>query len=371
MRYKFKNSFYFKLYNNKIFFTIIQLIIAGVYECGDRGSPMTGLQRTLDFLEGKPVDRPPCHPIVMRWAARYAGVNYRDFCLDYRKKCAAMIKCADDFDLDWVTVMSDAYCEASAFGLHIEYPADDLPIDRSGHLSDLAAAGRLQPFRTLAHRRTANRVKEIGEFKRRVGDRYFIVGWVEGPVAEYADLRGVSSAAMDFIDDPGTVMKALNVIVDCALDFITHQVTAGAHAIGIGDAFCSQIGPCPYRDLAFGREKRLVDHIHSLGAKAKLHICGNTSPIMKDMISTGADIIDVDHLVPDMGAFVEFLAPAQVFSGKSDPVSVIQNGTPEQIAESVRECRLEAAGRVIVSAGCEVPPDTSLINMEAFRAAVG
>jgi uroporphyrinogen decarboxylase len=43
---------------------------------------MTGRQRTFDFLAGKPTDRPPFHPIIMRWAAQYAGVNYRDFCLD-------------------------------------------------------------------------------------------------------------------------------------------------------------------------------------------------------------------------------------------------------------------------------------------------
>jgi len=156
-----------------------------------------------------------------------------------------------------------------------------------------------------------------------------------------------------------------------AIPFITLQVEAGAHCIGIGDAFCSQIGAGPYRELAFEREKRLVDHIHSLGAKAKLHVCGNTAPIMKDMIATGADILDVDHLVPDMGIFTGFLSPTQVFSGKSDPVGIIQNATPEQIAESVRDCREEAGGRVIVSAGCEVPPDTSLENMRAFRQAAG
>ena len=330
---------------------------------------MTGLQRTLDFLEGKPVDRPPCHPIIMRWAARYAGVNYRDFCLDYRKKCAAMIKCADDFDLDWVTVGSDAYCEASAFGLHIEYPEDDLPIDVSGHLPDLAAAGRLQPFRTLEHQRPINRINEIRAFKRLVGKRYFIVGWVEGPVAEYADLRGVSSAAMDFLDDPETVVKAMNVIVDCALDFITHQVEAGAHAIGIGDAFCSQIGPGLYRQLAWEGERRMVQHIHDLGAKAKLHICGNTQAILGDMIRTGADIVDVDHLVPGMAEFAPLLGPNQVLSGKTDPVSVIQDGTPGQIRKSVQDCQAQANGRCIVSAGCEITPGTSQANFRAFRAA--
>ncbi|MCG2661664.1 MAG: hypothetical protein L6437_15640 [Kiritimatiellae bacterium] len=330
---------------------------------------MNGLQRTLDFLEGKPVDRLPCHPLILRWAARYAGVNFRDFCLDYRKKCDAMIQCADDFDLDWVTVLSDPYCEASAFGLQIEYPEDDLPIDRSGHLSDLAAAGRLQPFRTFEHQRTTNRVKEIREFKRRVGNRYFIVGWVEGPVAEYADLRGVSSAAMDFLDDPDTVMKAMNVIVDCALDFITHQLEAGADAIGIGDAFCSQIGPKLYRQLAWESERRMVQHIHHLGGKAKLHICGNTKAILPDMIQTGVDIVDVDYLVPSMAEFAPLLGPNQVLSGKTDPVSVIQDGTPDQILKSVQDCQEQANGRCIVSAGCEITPDTSLANFRAFRAA--
>lgn len=330
---------------------------------------MTGLQRTLDFLAGQPVDRPPFHPIIMRWAARYAGVKYRDFCLDYRAKTDAMIRCADDFGIDWVTVMSDPWAEAEAFGVRVEYPEDNLPVDVGGRLPDLEAAAALRPYQPLDHARCVNRINEIREFKRRVGGKYFIVGWVEGPVAAYADLRGLSEAAMDFLDDPQACGQAMDVIVAAAKTFITLQVEAGAHCIGIGDAFCSQIGPGPYRDLAFRREKELVDHIHSLRAKAKLHICGNTSKIMPDMIRTGADILDVDHLVPSMAGFAPLLGPHQVFSGKADPVSVIQDGTPEQIAQSVRESRVQAGGRCIVSAGCEVPPDTSMENLVAFRAA--
>jgi MtaA/CmuA family methyltransferase len=330
---------------------------------------MNGLRRTLDFLDGKPVDHRPFHPIIMRWAARYAGVKYRDFCLDYRAKAAAMIQCADDFGIDWVTVMSDPWVEAEAFGVTVEYPEDNLPVDTGGRLPDLEAASALCHYHPLDHARCVNRINEIKEFKRLVGDKYFIVGWVEGPIAAYADIRGINEASMDFFDDPDACGKAMDVIVESALAFITLQVEAGAHCIGIGDAFCSQIGPGLYRSLAFEREKRLVEHIHSLGAKAKLHICGNTAPIMKDMIATGADILDVDHLVPDMGQFAGLLAPNQVFSGKTDPVSIIQNGSPEQILESVEKCREEAGGRVIVSAGCEIPPDTSLENMRAFQSA--
>jgi len=335
-------------------------------------SSMNGLQRTLEFIAGNPVDRPPFHPIIMRWAAKHAGVKYRDFCLEPSAKCDAMIRCAEDFGIDWVTVMSDPYAEASAFGLQVEYPEDNLPLDRGGHLMDMAAVGALKPYQVHGgHRRLDGRLAELREFRHRVGDSLFIVGWVEGPIAEYADIRGITDAAMDMLDDPETVGHAMDLITDCAIEFITAQVEAGAHCVGIGDAFCSQIGPRLYRQFAWDREKLMIEHIHSLGAIAKLHICGNTEVIMPDMIATGADIIDVDHLVSDMAGFVNLLRPGQVFSGKTDPVSVIQNGTPEQIASSVRDCLLQTRGRGIVSAGCEITPGTTATNMRAFRATAG
>lgn len=330
---------------------------------------MNGLERTLKFLEGEAVDYPPFHPIVMRWAAKYAGVKYRDFCLDPGAKVGAMLRCSEDFHADWVTVMSDPWAEAEAFGVEVEYPEDNLPYDTSGHISSVEEAAQLLPFDPEKHHRTANRIEEVRQFHELAEDRLFIVGWVEGPVAEFADLRGTSEAAMDLIDEPEACASAMDVFVASAKAFLIKQIEAGAHCVGIGDAFCSQIGPKLYREFAWGREKELVDCIHAHGAKAKLHICGNTSPILPDMIATGADIIDVDHLVPDMGAFRELLGPGQVFSGKCDPVSVIQNGTPVQISACVEESFRQAGGRAIVSAGCEIPPDTSVGNLRAFESA--
>ncbi len=331
---------------------------------------LTGRQRTLDFLAGKATDRIPFHPIVMRWAAKQAGVKYRDFCLDPASKCRAMIQTAADFGGDWVTVLSDPYAEAEAFGIKVDYQEDDLPLDQ-GHFDSVEKVLALRPYDVMANRRTAGRVAEIREFRRLTGDGYFVVGWVEGPVAEYADLRGMTDAAFDFMDEPERVGEVMDMIVAAAKSFITHQVEAGADCVGIGDAFGSQIGPVLFRKLAFGREKELVDHIHSLGAVAKLHICGNTSAILPDMIATGADIIDVDHLVPTLAPFASLLAPHQVFCGKTDPVSVIQNGTRDQITAAARQDFRDANGRCIISAGCEITPGTTLENMAALQQAAG
>jgi MtaA/CmuA family methyltransferase len=327
---------------------------------------MTGVERTLSFIKGETVDYPPFHPIIMRWAAKYAGVRYRDFCLDPITKCNAMILCADDFDIDWVTVMSDPWAEASAFGIKVEYPEDNLPVDTGGHLPDARTASRIKPYNPLTNSRCMNRLNEIKEFRRHPENNFFVVGWVEGPVAEYVDLRGASNASVDFLLEPEAVERTMDIIVECAMEFASLQIKAGAHCIGIGDAFCSQIGPELYTLFAFDRQKRLVEHIHKEGGLAKLHICGNTKSILTGMIQTGADIIDIDHLVPSMSDFAALLGPSQVFSGKADPVTIIQDGTPEIIRQSVIDDLKQAGGRCIISAGCEITPGTTVENMKAF-----
>jgi MtaA/CmuA family methyltransferase len=327
---------------------------------------MTGLERTLAFINGSRVDHPPFHPIVMRWAAKYNEVKYREFCTIPEVKCNAMISCARDFNIDWVTVMSDPWAEASAFGIMVDYPEDNLPIDVSGHMSSAKSASLLKPYDPLENQRCMNRLKEIKIFREKLNNEYFIVGWVEGPVAEYVDLRRASDAAVDFFLDPDSVNKAMDTIVEAAKRFITLQIEAGAHCIGIGDAFCSQIGPDLYKQFAFERQKDLVGHVHNKGALAKLHICGNTSSILPEMILTGADIIDIDHLVPSMDTFAGLLSSHQVFSGKSDPVSIIQDGNQNLIVESVKSDHKASHGRCIVSAGCEITPGTRIANMSVF-----
>jgi MtaA/CmuA family methyltransferase len=328
---------------------------------------MNSLQRTQDFINGLAVDRPPFHPILMRFAAQYAGVKYKDFCLDYKQKCITNIRCASDFSYDWVNVMSDAYAEAEAYGTKLVYPDNNLPQVLGYFIREISDIDHLSVLKVNDHNRLKARINEISEFNRQVGNTQFICGWVEGPFAAYCDIRDLSAACMDMYENPEKLKSALAVITESAIGFITAQINAGAHCIGIGDAVCSLISPELYREFVFPLEKALIDHTHSLNAKVKLHICGNTTAILPDMIKTGADIVDIDHLVASMGDFIGLLSGKQAVSGNSDPVSVIRDGTRESIGLSVQHCFRESRGRGIVSAGCEIPPDTSVENLKAYR----
>jgi MtaA/CmuA family methyltransferase len=321
----------------------------------------------MDFIEGRSVDRPPFHPILMRLAAKYARVRYKDFCLDSKTKCEANLLCSKDFGYDWVNVLSDPYTEASAYGTKLIYPENNLPQVTELLIHDIDDIDKLKVVKADEHGRMTTRVNEIREFRRVTGNKQFICGWVEGPLAAYCDVRDVSAACLDMYENPEKLKIALNIMTESAMGFITEQIKAGAHCVGIGDAVCSLISPDLYQEFVFHLEKALVDHAHSLNAMIKLHICGNTTGVLPDMIKTGADIVDIDHLVTNMADFMPLFSGRQVPSGNSNPVSVIRDGSKESIKESVIKCFRVTNGRGIVSAGCEIPPDTSVENMIAYR----
>lgn len=328
---------------------------------------MTGYERTIKFIKNEAVDRPPLHPILMQFAARYAHIDYSDFCLKPESKTRANIVCADDFGLDWVTVLSDPNVEAEAFGMEINYPKNSLPVPKHGPLLksfEESASVKLPDYEKCS--RMKGRVREIEIYNEEVKGNYFIVGWVEGPMAVHTMLRGLSNACLDLFDYEEEIPPLFELYVENAKNFITKQVEAGADCIGVGDAAASQIGPEFYKKFVFEGEREIARHIRSLGCVAKLHICGNTHAILPYMIEAGYDIVDVDHAAGSMAPFAPLLHPNQVLCGSCDPVNVVLNGTKEEIEAAIKLDYKETNGKAITSAGCEIPPETTIENFRHF-----
>jgi len=218
----------------------------------------------------------------------------------------------------------------------------------------------------LGGRRMHDRVKAAALFKEKVGGDLPIEGWIEGPCAEAADLRGINTLMLDFYDDPGFVRDLFEFILEMELRFARAQVEAGADWLGMGDAAASLVGPQIYEEFVWPYEKRMVDGLHALGTRVRLHICGNISRILQGVGRLGCDIVDLDFMVSVAQARKE-MGPEQVLLGNIDPVSVLRNGTPDGITAAIAQCHREAGSRYIVSAGCEVVRDTPPENLLALR----
>jgi MtaA/CmuA family methyltransferase len=328
---------------------------------------MNGRERILALLEGRPVDRLPCMPITMQFAAARIGAKYRDYATDYRLLVEGQMRVAEEFALDYVNTMSDPACEAADCGAAVTFYEDQPPAIDEAHalLSDKRALARLKLPDPCAPGRMQNRLQALALYKQRgAGDR-LIEGWVEGPCAEGADLRGLNTLMLDFYDDPGFVRDLFAFVLEMELYFAREQVAAGAELIGIGDAAASLDGPGIYDAFVWPYEKKMVEGLHALGVPVRLHICGNTRRILEGMGRLGCEIVDLDFLVPIVEARAA-MGPDQILLGNLDPVRVLRDETPERVSEAVAECHRQAGDRFIVGPGCEVPRDTPPANLQTL-----
>ncbi len=328
---------------------------------------MTGRERVLAALERRPVDRMPLMPITMMFAADTAGVRYRDYVSDHRVLAEAQMLTASRYNFDYVSAISDPAREASDLGAAIEWFDSQPPAIIESHalLQDKARLASLKIPSPVATGRMRDRVDGVALLARLVGNERVVEGWIEGPCAMAADLRGVNTLMLDFHDDPDFVLALFEFVVAMELEFARAQVEAGAVLMGIGDAAASLVGPRIYERFVFPYERRLVDGVRAMGARVRLHICGNTRKILKGMGETGAEMADIDYPVSLAEARAGTGANI-VLAGNLDPVRVVRDGTPASILEGLSECHRQAGRHYIVAAGCEIPRGTPEANLRAM-----
>ena len=328
---------------------------------------MNSRERVLAMIAGRPVDHLPNMHITMMFAGDQTGAKYRDYATDYRVLIEAQIRTAETFGFDYVSVISDPGCEAADCGATIKYFDDQPPaIDETqARLADKASFGTLKIPDPLGGGRMTNRVNGVALFKERVGREKLIEGWIEGPCAEAADLRGINTLMTDFYDDPAFVRDLFEFVVEMELRFARAQIDAGIDLMGIGDAAASLVGPAIYEEFVWPCEKKMIAGLHAMGTRVRLHICGNTRRILQGMGRLGCEIVDLDFMVP-LAEGREKMGPDQVLLGNLDPVRAVRDGTPESIAAALAECHRQAGPRYIVGAGCEVPRGTPSTNLRAF-----
>ena len=329
---------------------------------------MTGKQRVMAALAGHPADHLPLMPITMMFAADTAGVHYRDYASDGAVLAHAQMMTAERYGFDYVSAISDPAREASDLKAAVEWFDDQPPaiIESQALLGDKTALAGLRLPNPAAPGRMRDRVNAVRLLAEAAGAERIVEGWVEGPCAMSADLRGLNTLMLDYHDDPDFVDQLTEFVLAMEIAFAKAQIEAGASLIGIGDAAASLIGPKIYERFVLAGECRLVRAIHEMGALARLHICGNTRRILKGMGQTGADIVDLDYLSPIHEGRAA-MGEHQMLLGNIDPVRALRDGTPESITAALAECHRQAGSRYIVGAGCEVPRGTPAENLMAMR----
>jgi uroporphyrinogen decarboxylase len=194
-------------------------------------------------------------------------------------------------------------------------------------------------------------------------------------------LRGTEQFLSDLVLEPA--------LAECILEHISHyyltynervfQAAEGTIDIFfMGDDMGTQTGlwvsPKMYRRFFKERFRKYNDLAHKYGLKTMYHTCGNVTKLIPDFIECGLDVLQsLQPAAMDIAFIKREYGKDLAFQGGVDIQEVMPKGSPEQVAQHVKE-RAEILGKgggYIFGTAHNLLPDVPTANALALFEAYG
>jgi uroporphyrinogen decarboxylase len=326
-------------------------------------------------LNHEKYERTPVNNFALVTAARSAGIKVDDARWHPEVSARVAIEYSLKTHSDFVKPVLDSQIPFADLGMKVRFPEDDYGSVKSElvkNAEDIDGLAFFNPAKASECPNFTNViVKGIEETVKQLEEDLHVCGLSWGPISTAGYLMGTENMLMmTMMGEDETVKKLINKTADFVLAQQLKMIDAGATVMWMADPTSSEdlISPDMFVDLSFGPIKKVIGRTKDqYDVSAFLHICGNTTDILRTLPDTGCDCFSFDHAV-DIGKAKKIAGDNIALMGNIDPVSMILQGTPEQITKRCYEM-IDVAGQnggYIIAPGCETPqasPDENVAAM--------
>ena len=337
---------------------------------------MNSIERTLLTLQHKLPDRVPVDlPNFMVTARRMGVSDFAVFFRDGEAMAEGQIESWRRFGHDVITIENGTAALAAACGVNVVYQSDSAPVATEPAIQSLDEVDTLKVPDPYTHPLLSQMLLATRIIVNEIGQEAFIKArGDQGPFSLACEIRGMSQFMLDLAlgEQEEKIHQLLDFCRQVTYRYCLAQIEQGAHATSIGDSPSGPdlLSPRFYRKYAWPHVKRLVDDLHAENVILSYHICGNATPIVKDMVDSGADILELDQKA-NMTASKAAAQGRAAIIGPVDPSEVMANGTPQMVTQKCQEALriLAPGGGFILAPGCALPSSTPDENIDAMIAA--
>lgn len=276
----------------------------------------------------------------------------------------------EKYDVDGVLIEMDTALLAACAGAKVDYPPDEPARVLGIQLESIFDASKLKTV-DFSKTRAMVVLEATERIVERIGAEFYIRGNCDQAAFSLSCLlRGTENFLMDLLTEEEEPIRALlEYSHQVSVDFMTLMQKTGVDMVSNGDspAGPDMISPTMYRRWAFEYDKRLAEQAHSLGLPHLMHICGNTTAILDDMVATGTDVLELDYRT-DIQAINRTTFGKCCFCGNVDPSGVLCLGTRTDVITATLELlrSQERNPKFILNAGCALPSITPVENIQTF-----
>lgn len=329
---------------------------------------MTPKERIGSLLQGKPIDRTPCVPVILNGCAKAAGYTIKEMTLDGEKFGKANVATYKKYRQDMITLLDATGTTAEAAGTKLNYPEEMAAYVETPLIQSRDDLKKLRPLDPSKDGRLNNYLIATEYCVSEVGNEVFVGVLFAGPFTTAACLRGTEDLMKDLFKDKELVHQLMRWSVDNTIPFLDEAIKRGGVPV-----LCEPVGTGSIlSEHSFGEFvgpyiKELNDHVKSKGLPTLNHICGDSTPIMKPWMETGPMIISVDRV--DIGELSKTWGAKVGIMGNVIPGKTLYMGSPEDVDAEVKDLIKKAGknpGGFVLASGCEVPIETRPENIFAM-----
>jgi [methyl-Co(III) methanol-specific corrinoid protein]:coenzyme M methyltransferase len=332
---------------------------------------MTSYDRVMAVVNKKPVDRAPVmsgSTMVVEYIRKSKG-KWPDFHSDPKMMLDAASLMHTDAGLDNIVVPFGMFIESKALGLEVGMGKEHI---QPSVMSEFKSPDEVEYGDFLDQPPIQTTIDAIKMGVEEYPDAA-ITPFLVAPVTLAGHLMGTEKLALKSLEclmeeeQAKEMNQWLDIAVDICKVYAGAVIEAGAELLYYSDASASStlVMPDFYHQYGVSAEKEVGDFIHSKGANWELHICGDTVPIMEDMVSSGADLMSVEQAA-NMKDVTDIAGNIPV-AGNVTPLLMV-NGTKDQIVDEVTTA-LDRGAKVSML-GCGTPPLSQSANIKTWVQAV-
>ena len=318
---------------------------------------------------------PPRIPVTLvgggAWAVHRAGKTFAGIKNDPDQIAEIFIQYFQEIDHDLLWTGSNFLNYPIHFlGCPVKDDSSDYPALEGSVIKSLNELDRLNPERVLQDPTMQAIIRSHHLIADAIGQKTLIIPTQWAPFTFSARVLGPEATMMASIQDPDRLMKLIAFSTDLIWALLTpvleHKDILGANfsdPVASGDL----ISPPTFRKFAVPALKELVRRLKAVGKYSMIHICGNSTKILQDILDIRPNCFSLESKV-DLRTAKEILGGKICVAGHVSPTGPYLTGKPEEVVAEARSCLAAwgKAGGFILATGCDFARDVPLENMKAL-----
>ncbi|MBU7007940.1 uroporphyrinogen decarboxylase family protein [Phosphitispora fastidiosa] len=329
---------------------------------------MTPKERIGSLLQGKPIDRVPCVPVILNGCCTAAGYTVKEMTLDGEKFGKANVATYRKYGYDMICLLDATATTAEAAGTKLCYPDNAPAYVEDPLIKSVDDVKKLRPLDPTKDGRLNNYLVATEYCVSEVGSEVFVGTLFAGPFTTAACLRGTETLVRDCYKNKDLVHQLVRWSTDVTIVFLEEVIKRGGVPV-----LCEPVGTGSILSLKMFTEyiepyfKEIHEFIKSKGLPVLDHICGDCMPILESWMRTEPTVLSVDRV--DIGEVSQRVGDRVGVMGNVTPGKTLFMGTPESVDAEVKEV-MDKAGKnpcgFVLASGCEVPVGTPPENITAM-----